>query len=196
VKDYSSEALDAIERGEVIVSGAVAIYCEPPVFVFGGYGTIEIDGDTYVGIGDRTLAQTSSGAIGASEQNLSIGVSGIDPEALQLLEASEIQSAPAKTYRLVADGSGTKVLDCRIFKRGRVDQLSIQDVIGGTATVTAELESAARGLGRQGYRMRSDADQRLIDPLDGFFKHVSYAATKTIYLNGGKPSSAGSAAGA
>lgn len=196
MKNYSPATLDAIARGEIIVSGAIAIYCDPPVFLFGGYGTIEIDGDTYLGIGDRTLAQQSNGAIGGSEQNLSIGMSGIDPAALALLEASEVQNAPAKLYRLVADSSGTKVLDARIFKRGRVDQLPIQDTIGGTATITAQLETAARGLGRQGYRMRSDADQRLIDPEDGFFKHVSYAATKTIYLNGGKPSSAGSAAGA
>ena len=37
--------------------------------------------------------------------------------------------------------------------------------------------------------MRSDDDQRLADPDDGFFKRCSYAGEKVVYF-GGKPSSA------
>jgi len=55
------------------------------------------------------------------------------------------------------------------------------------------LETAARGLGRRGARMRSDADQRLLDPADGFFKHISYAAEKNLYWGGKRPARAGSA---
>ncbi len=75
------------------------------------------------------------------------------------------------------------------LRRGRVDSAPVEDVIGGTSTITISIETSARGMGRRGKRMRSDADQRTIDPLDGFFKHCSYAGTKTVY-QGGKPSSA------
>lgn len=193
MKAYSDAALAAIADGSVIVSGALAIYCDPPVFLWGGQGSCTIDGDVYLGVDDRSVGQVSSGAIGGAEQNVEITLSGVDPEALVLLDAAELNSASAKVYRLLFDSSGTVPLDCRIYKRGRVDSVKTQEVIGGRATVTLSIESAARGLGRQGGRMRSDADQRLIDPLDGFFKHVSYAATKVIYF-GGKPSSAAATA--
>ena len=53
----------------------------------------------------------------------------------------------------------------------------------------------AKGLGRKGGRMRTDADQRLIDPDDGFFKNVAYAGAKTLYWGGQRPATAGSALG-
>lgn len=189
MKIYSDAALAAMESGEAIAAGAVAVYCDPPVFVWTGSGTIEIDDETYVGIDDSGLAQIAGGMIGGAEQAITLTLSGIDPDALALFDASELRQAPAKLTRLLFDGAGKTLLDTHVIKRGRIDDVSIEDVQGGTATVKLTIESAARGLGRSGKRMRSDADQRLIDPDDGFFKHVSYAGTKTIYF-GGKPSSA------
>lgn len=191
MRDYSDEAIAAMASGQAIAVGALAVYCDPPVFLWGGPYAIDLDGDTYLGVDDRAIGQVSGGSIGGTEQNSTVSLSGIDPEALELLDAAEVSRAPAKLYRLLFDGAGRTLLDARVFRRGRIDDVSIDEQIGGKATVTVSIESAARGLGRSGQRMRSDADQRLIDPLDGFFKHTSYAATKTIYF-GGRKSSAGS----
>jgi len=193
MKLYSDAAIAAMASGEAIVTGAVAIYCDPPVFLWGGTGAITLDGDTYLGTDDQGTGQVTGGQIGGAEQAIELTLSGIDGEALELLDAAELRRASAKLYRLLYDGSGKVLLDARVFKRGRVDDVALVDVQGGKATVTVSIESAARGLGRSGKRMRSDADQRLIDPDDGFFKHVSYAGTKTIYF-GGKPSNAATAA--
>lgn len=195
MRDYSEAAIAAMASGEAIVSGALAIYCDPPVFVWGGPGTLELDDDTYLGVDDRGIGQVSSGSLGGSEQGVTVTLSGVDPEHLALLDAAEVQSAPAKLYRLLYDGSGRTLLDARIFKRGRVDEVTVDEVIGGKATVTVAIEAASRGLGRSGKRMRSDADQRLIDADDGFFKHVSYAATKVIYFGGKKSSAAATVSG-
>lgn len=189
MKLISAPALAAMTAGAAIVSGAVAIFCSPVVRVFGGYGALEIEGEQYAGLGDRAMAQVTGGAVGGSEQNITLTLSGIDPEAMALFEADELKGASAVVYRMIFDGSGTEMLDVRPYKRGRIDDVPIDEVIGGPSTITAEVESAARGLGRNGGRMRSDADQRLIDPLDGFFKHTSYAGEKSIYF-GGKISSA------
>lgn len=194
MRDYSDAALAAMESGECIVSGALAIYCDPPVFVWGGTGVLTLDGDDYLGVDDREIGQVTGGALGGSAQNITLTLSGVDPEHLALLDADEVRQAPAKVYRLLFDGTGRTLLDARIFKRGRVDDLTVDETIGGTAAIGVSIESAARGLGRSGKRMRSDADQRLIDPDDGFFKHVSYAATKTIYF-GGKKATVGDASG-
>jgi hypothetical protein len=57
------------------------------------------------------------------------------------------------------------------------------------------VESAARGLGRRGARMRTDADQRLVNPNGGFFRHIAFAGQKNLYLGGPKPETAGVALG-
>lgn len=194
MKDYSPEALAAMADGSAIPTGAAAFYCgDDPAFVWGGPGPITLDGDTYVGMDDSGIAQIRVGAIGGSEQNIEIVLSGVQPEALALLQQAELQRAAVKIYELIFDGSGTRLLHYRVAKRGRLDDAVIEDMVGGTATVKLVIEASARGLGRSGKRMRSDADQRLIDPDDGFFKHVSYAGKKTIY-DGGKPSSAATTA--
>ena len=105
----------------------------------------------------------------------------------------EFRGAPAVLRRLIFDQSGTVLLDFHVWARGRIDTLERREEIGGTAAIIAQLETAARGLGRRGARMRSDADQRLIDPADGFFKNGSFAGEKTLYWNGRRPQRAGSA---
>lgn len=189
MKIYSDEALAAMESGEAIVAGALAIYCDDPAFVWGGPWPITLDGDTYLPIDDSGVGSMIGGQIGGTEQNTTLTLSGVDPDTLALLDAVGLRQAPTKLYRLIFDGSGTVMLDARVVKRGLIDDVFVQDEQGGKAQIQISIESAARGLGRSGRRMRTDADQRLIDPTDGFFKHVTYAGTKTIYF-GGKPSSA------
>lgn len=192
MKIFSAAALAALDNGEAIVTGAVEVAGNPAVRVWGGHGEISLDGRTFEGIGDRGIAQVAGGALGGAAQNITLRLSGIDPETLALLDADEVKGAPAVLWRLIFDQSGTSLLDFHVWARGRLDTLPREDEIGGTATITAQLETAARGAGRRGGRMRSDADQRLIDPADGFFKNVSFAAEKQLYLGGRRPARAGS----
>jgi hypothetical protein len=69
------------------------------------------------------------------------------------------------------------------------------ETIGGAAAIRASVESAARALGRSGARQRSDPDQRLINATDGYFKFTAYAAEKSLYWGGKKPSRVGDAMG-
>lgn len=191
MKTFTDEAMDAIQLGDAIVGGAVAILSDPPIRLWSGYGILTLDGEDFQPIGDRGLAQATGGTLGSSAQNVTLSLSGIEPEALELLEADEVRGAPVVLYRLIFSGDGLSLLDYHVFQRGRLDLLPIEDEVGGTATIKALVETAARGLGRRGGRMRSDADQRLIDPDDGFFKHAAYAAQKTLYWGGKKPATAG-----
>lgn len=193
MKTLSPAALAALEAGDAIVSGAVEIACTPPVRVWGGWHQISFDGRTFLPIGDRSLVQVAGGALGDAAQNITLTLSGIDPETLALLDATDIKGAPAVLYRLIFDQTGTTLLDFDVWARGKLDTLPTEEDIGGEAKIIAELETAAKGLGRRGARMRSDADQRLIDPADGFFKNVSYAGEKTLYWGGRRPARAGSA---
>lgn len=192
MKIYSDAAMADIRAGTAIVSGAVLIECAPPVLVWGGDGPFTFASLTFQGIGDRGLAQLSSSAIGSAEQNMTLTLSRIESENLKLFDASEVQGAAVTAWRLTFKGDGKTFLDAHIFRRGRVDDAPVQDVIGGGASISIVLESAARGLGRVGGRMRTDADQRRVKADDGFFRNISYAAEKKLYWGGRPPATAGS----
>ncbi|MEM6265888.1 MAG: hypothetical protein AAF707_00055 [Pseudomonadota bacterium] len=193
MKTIAPAALEALSDGTAITVGAVEIASTPVIRVWGGWTPLTFDGRTFDPVGDRSLVQVSGGALGGAAQNITLRLSGVDPETLALLDASEVSGAPAILWRLIFDQAGATLLGYNIWARGRLDTLPSDETVGGTAALTATLETAAAGLGRRGARFRSDADQRLIDPNDGFFKHVSYAGEKVLYWGGRRPERAGSA---
>jgi hypothetical protein len=193
MRSYSDAAMDAIEAGTAICVGAVEILCQPPLRVWGGGWTTEIDGEEYLGVGDRGLVQQYGAGLGASAQAYTLELSGVDPAHLEVLDADEVQGAPVILRRLIYDGSGTKRLDVHVHRRGRLDQLTTEEKVGGEAKLSAMIEGAARGLRRRGGRQRSDPDQRLVDQNDGGMRHIAYAGQKNLYWGGKPPAVAGSA---
>lgn len=195
MKTFTTQAMDAIQAGTAIVSGAVEVACDPPIRLWGGYGPLTLDGAVYEPIGDRGVAQLSNSALGAAAQGVTLTLSGVEAEALEVLDAEEVHGASVKLYRLIFSGDGLTLLDAHVFTRGRIDQVNVEDTIGGAAAISVNVESQAKGLGRKGGRMRTDADQRLIAPTDGFFKNVAFAGQRVLYWGGQKPATAGSALG-
>jgi len=192
MKSIAPAALAALADGTGIVVGAVEIASTPPIRVWGGHHLLTLEGNDFEPVGDRALVNVAGGALGSAAQSITLTLSGIDPETLALLDASEVAGASTVLWRLVYDQSGTLLLGYDVWARGSIDTLPRNEKVGGEAVISASLETPARGLGRRGARMRSDADQRLIDPLDGFFKNTAFAAEKTLYWGGRRPSQAGS----
>lgn len=191
MKDFGDPARAAILEGTAMSVGAVEVLTTPEPFrVWGGHGELTFESMTFTGIGDRGLVSASAGAMGGAEQNVTLKISGVEPAALDLLDAPSARRAPTAVWRLIFDGSGTQCLSQPVFTRGRLDQLPVEETPGGTATISAVIEGAARGLGRSGGRMRSDADQRLIDPDDDGLKAVSFMAQTAIYWGGKLPQQA------
>lgn len=193
MRTYSAAAIEALATGNNIVSGAIKVASTPPFRAWGGYGTLSLGGEDYIGVGDRGLVSVSAAALGDSAQNIELMLSGVDPDTVALLDATTIQRVGVVIWRLIFDGAGATLLDAQVYARGRLDNLGVTETVGGTSTIKVSVETAARGLGRSGQRMRSDADQRLIDPADAGFKAVSYAGVKTLYWGGKPPGAAGAA---
>lgn len=193
MKNYSPAALDAIADGTAIYAGAIDVLCDPPVRVWSGHVTLTIDHASFLPMADRGLVRVSGGALGSAAANTEMTLSGIDPETMALLDAEEVRRAPVTLWRLIFAGNGNDLLDTEVYQRGRLDQLTTIETIGGEAAIKAMVETAARGLGRKGGRMRSDADQRLVKPNDGFLRHIGYAAELTLYFGGKVPAQAGKA---
>jgi hypothetical protein len=193
VKTLETAAMNAIAAGEAIVTGAVEIFPvdgSDPIRVWGGYGPITPPsiGEVFKGLGSHGFAQQTAGAVGGVAQGMVLTLSGVDPVALALLDADELKSASVIIYRLIFASDAKTLLDAHVFDRGKVDTVDSDEVIGGAAAINLGIESAARGLGRNGARQRSDSDQRLIDSTDGYFKNTGYAPEKMLYWGGKKPS--------
>jgi hypothetical protein len=107
MKIIAPAALAALQRGDAIVTGAVEVACDPAVRIWGGWHDITFDGRTFEGIGDRGLVQVTGGALGDAAQNITLRLSGIEPETLALLEAAEVSGASAVLWRLIFDQTGS-----------------------------------------------------------------------------------------
>lgn len=170
-----------------------------PIRLWAGYGAADLPSDegtsTFLGVGDRGLVQQVTAAVGGSAQNLTLTLSGIEPAALEVLDANEVKGAATVVRLLIFDSAGKTLLGAYVFTRGRVDEIRTSEVVGGAASIELAIEGAARALGRRGGRLRSDADQRLVSPTDGFYRVVSSVPKKTLYWGGKKPSVAGSGGG-
>ena len=188
MKLFAPAAIAEMKVGAV-VTGAVMIVTAPaPVLVWGGFGVLTIGDLVFQGVGDFGLAQVSGGALGGAAQDTTLELSGVEPGVLALKDQTVVKDAPVVIWRCIFDRLGLTLLDAKAFTRGRLDQLLSDETIGETAILRAVVEGAAKGLGRFRARMRSDADHKLNAPADDFFKAVSYAGQKTLYLGGAIPS--------
>lgn len=188
----------ALEAGEAVAGTAVEVLAsDAPFRVWSGEGALEIDGETFLGVGDRGAATSSPSAQGGAANGLTLELSGVDPDTAALVDSAPLVDAPVTLWRLVFNAAGTVLLGAFAGARGRADGLTREEVPAdpiarepGRSTLKLQVEGSARGLGRRGGRMRSDADQRLIDPNDGAFKHVAYAANVELAWGGKAPARA------
>ncbi len=195
MKLFSAEATAALQSGDVMSVGAVKLATDTPVRVWGGFGTITLDGEVYEGIGDRGLVEVAGGSLGAAADGAQLTLSQVDPYIAATVDLAALRGVPVILWRLLFNGAGSRLLHPAVFLRGSVDKATRDDTIGGKGSIVVMVEGPARGLGRRSERMRSNADQQLIKPGDTGFSRVSYAGTKTIYWGGQPPARAGSAFG-
>jgi len=186
MRTISGPAQAALVAGDVIEAGALAIMTSSPVGLWGGDGNLVIDGVTHIGLGDRFMLLETGGALGGEEQGAEVTLSGVDPDVEVLRALSDLRGAPVVARRLIFNGTGATLLETEVRIRGRVDQLPGEETPGGESVIRLKIEGAARGAGRRGGRMRTDADQRLINGTDGGFRRISHAGEVTLYW-GGKP---------
>lgn len=193
MKVMSPEALEALATGRAVVSGAVEFQTLTPFRRWGGYSEIEIDGETYLPLGDRGIVRASAGSVGSAAQGMTIELSGIPPTDIAQINTAQLRSVAVTCRRLIFDQHGLTLLDESVHERGRVDSVARNESGGGESKISVTVDGSVRGLGRRSGRMRTDADQRLILSTDGGRKHVSYAGDRTLYWGGKPPQRAGAA---
>jgi len=191
MRTLSTAAQNALASGDVMEAGALSIMTATPLGFWGGYGDLLLGGVTHTGLGDTMMLQETGGALGGEEQGAEVVLSGVDPATDVLRTLAGLRGAPVIGWRLIFNATGSTLLDSEVRARGRLDQMPGEETSGGEAVLRLKIEGAARGAGRRGGRMRTDADQRLISGTDGGMKRISHAGDVTLYWGGQRPVRAG-----
>ena len=152
---------------------------------FTGVGVLQWSGIEFVGAG--TLFQVSD--IGASLDGAAVGLTirlngdaraGLDATELAMIETIQYRGRPVTIYRRYHHPETYVEIAVERVWRGYLDTIDHHVTEGGECHLAARCDSRALDLGRSGYRMRTDADQRLIDAADDFFRDVATVSEKEI----------------
>ncbi len=176
-------ALNALDSGWFEVRCLLKITLdapEPAFCIWDDVGDVAVGGDTYFGAAGRFTVQSATSAKDQSVRNLDLTLSGLDSQALSLIAASNWHQRPILVQRAIRAVDAPTVLHVVPEFSGFLDQAIIRETPGGISTLTFRCESASRAFDRGNARKRSDADQRLRDPDDGFFAFAAAAINRPI----------------
>ena len=152
---------------------------------FSGQGEFVWSGITFVGAGTLFQLSTIGGVSDGTAVGLAIRLNGdaragLDATTLASIETVQYRNAGCIVYRGYLHPDTYALLSVEAVFRGKIDTISHNVTEGGEIYMEAAVESKAIDLGRSGYRMRTDADQRLIDPADGSLRSVQAVATQQL----------------
>lgn len=156
-----------------------------PKGFFTGQGVLTWSGIDFQGAGTLFALSSIGGTSDGSAVGLSIRLNGdarvgLDASVLAQIETIQYRNAPVLVYRAYLHPDTYALVSVETVYRGYVDTIDHNVAEGGDAYLEAACESRALDLGRSGYRMRADADQRLIDPGDGSLRNVQVSATQKL----------------
>lgn len=152
---------------------------------FSGQGEFVWSGITFKGAGNLFQLSTVGGVSDGTAVGLAIKVNGdarvgLDASAFATIETIQYRNAPVMVWRAYLHPTTYDLLSVEPVFRGRLDTIEHNVTEGGDVYMQAAVESGSIDLGRSGYRMRTDADQRLIDPTDGSLRHVQATVTQEV----------------
>ncbi|MGE0828937.1 MAG: hypothetical protein AB7O04_06255 [Hyphomonadaceae bacterium] len=195
MKTLPDEAIEMLEGRRPIIAGAARFLFSEAYRFWSGYGDIEIDGETFTGIGAQAMITPVNSEMGGAADGLSIVLSALDPDVAQSVETEDYHQKPVTIWRLIFAPDARTLLGAAVFMRGRVDVINIHETVGGEASLEFAIEGPRRDMSRAGARIRSDSDQRILGgTTDGAFQHISVAGRKTLYW-GQRPATASGALG-
>jgi hypothetical protein len=152
---------------------------------WGGYGTINVNGIDYVGAGTLIeIAQLNMGTdLSASPITCrlrAVPETELTPDVLASIDDYAYKNRPAHLTLAYFDRVSGVLVTAIQWWQGFIDVIEHDQTVGGEYVLTARLEPLSLDHSRTGYRMRSDTDQRLIDPVDRFFEHAAITAMQSI----------------
>lgn len=199
MQDIDPTILSQIAKGAYVSTHLLLFDFPEGLFGFwGGHGPVTVSGITYQGAGSLIeIAQLNMGSdLSASPLTVTlraVAETALTPDVLATIDSYGYKNRPAHLSLAYFDPVAGIVVTVIQWWQGYVDTIEHNQTVGGAYSLTAHLEPLSLDHARIGYRIRSDSDQRLIDPSDRFFEHAGTVATMRIQYG---RSAAGTAPGA
>lgn len=128
---------------------------------------------------------TISGAIGLTASAVELRLSAIpdtelDPDVLASIELEQYHQRPVTLSVAYIHPDTRALLSVERMFRGYLDQIDHDQSVGQPYALVARLESKSRNNQSRGFRMRGNADQRLVDVDDGGLQMVGQTGEVTL----------------
>lgn len=163
---------------------------------WGGSGLLTIDGIDYVGAGSLIQMEALAAGTDLSASPVSVTLravpeQGLTPDVLATIDDEDYKGRPAAIgVVFFARNDGTLKLMLPRW-RGYIDTVTHDWDVGANNVLTGSLEPRSLDHSRRGFRVRGDADQRLIDPDDTFYLHAATVASEQVTYGRASPTTAG-----
>ncbi|MGE4340421.1 MAG: hypothetical protein AB7E55_31400 [Pigmentiphaga sp.] len=157
-----------------------------------GLGPLVWNALTFNGIGSLISVgaiEESSGldAIPLEIRLRAIPDSGLSPDILGTIEAEQYHQRTLIIYRAFFSPDSRALLSVEPRYRGYIDQIEHDVGAGGEYALVGRVESRALDHTRTGYRLRSEADQLLIDDEDTGLRYAGLAGKQQIWWGTNPP---------
>jgi len=186
VQDIDPAVLAQIAKGAYTSTHLLLFELDEGLYGFwGGHGPITVNSITYQGAGSLIeISQLNLGSdLAASPLTVTLRAvpeTALTPDVLATIDDYGYKNKPAHLMLAYFDPVAGVIVTAFQWWQGYIDTIEHNQTVGGEYTLIAHLEPLSLDHSRVGYRMRSDSDQRLIDPNDRFFEHAGTTATMKI----------------
>lgn len=187
MRAFNASTLALLASGRAASRGLILFDFPSGLYGFwDGVGSLVVSGVTYRGAGGiiRSDAVGLSGSLSSSPLTLtlsSIPQTELSPGVLATIEAEQYHQRPVTLSRAYFDPATRALISVERMLRGYVDQMVHEEQPGGEALLSCIIETRGRDVTRRGYRVRSDADQKLIAASDGGMRHAAVAGNQDFY---------------
>ena len=183
MRNLTQRAEQLFNQGTIKVAELVRLEFSTGTYGFcSASSEIEYGGLTYVPGGIIDISAIN-GQWSMNSQGLTLTLAaraddGLTPDVLATVQDEGWHQRPVIIKEAIYDPETYELLLVETIYRGRIDTLNFQD--GSDCKLVANCESLAMDNNREGYRMRSNNDQHLINAGDNFFSFAETEARTVV----------------
>lgn len=197
MKSLPSGVLSLLESGRFAVRTMLRVdLVSGPAGVWSDAHDIVFEAVTYKGLAGNMTVDPIASTSDLNSDQVRVTLSGLDPDALAIVDDSDWYQRPAVVYDAYLDAAGA-VIHVEPAFVGFLDTAARSDRAGQPATIELAIESTSRELSRSNGRTYSNSDQRAVGgATDGFLKHLAQSNSDTnIYWGREAPRGSGGSLG-
>jgi hypothetical protein len=155
------------------------------LYAWNGVGNVTVGGITYGGLGSLMAISTIEGGVegtnGISARNITVTVSGLDPQWANTIRKNFIQGGLLTISLALFSPNGTIITTPAQIFGGQMDTASVSGN-GQNSTITLNIENRLIDLNRSRERLLTPSDIQLDHPLDQSCAFVFDVAQTPIYF--------------